>query len=54
MRQDSTTCGQEIHIEAKELVTKCYNNLAACLLARESSTKEDFMRAVSYCDNVNI
>jgi len=33
-------------------MTKCYNNLAACLLARDSNTKEDFMRAVFYCDNV--
>nr|CAD2162780.1 unnamed protein product [Meloidogyne enterolobii] len=52
IRQDSTTCGQEILTEAKELMTKCYNNLAACLLARDSNTKEDFMRAVFYCDNV--
>ncbi|CAK5084428.1 unnamed protein product [Meloidogyne enterolobii] len=52
IRQDSTTCGQEILTEAKDLMTKCYNNLAACLLARDSNTKEDFMRAVFYCDNV--
>lgn len=51
-RLDSTTRGQEIHNEAKELMTKCYNNLAICLLARGSNTKEDFMRAVFYCDNV--
>lgn len=52
IRQDSTTRGQEIHTEAKELMTKCYNNLAACLLARDSNTRDDFLRAVFYCDNV--
>lgn len=33
-------------------MNKSYNNLVACLLARDSNRKEDYIRAVSYCDNV--
>jgi hypothetical protein len=42
----------ELKKEAHDLVAKCYNNLAQCILNGPPRQKEDYMRAVYYCDSV--
>lgn len=32
-RMDSTTRGEEMKVEALDLISKCYNNLAACIVS---------------------
>jgi tetratricopeptide (TPR) repeat protein len=51
-RIDSTTRGEEMKEEAKTLIAKCYNNLAACILNGPPRKSDDYLRAASYCDNV--
>lgn len=38
--------------EAEDIISKCYNNLAACLLNGPERSKEDYLRAVEYTDKV--
>ncbi|TKR68125.1 hypothetical protein L596_024154 [Steinernema carpocapsae] len=35
-----------------EVVSKCYNNLAACILARSDRKPSDYERAIEYCKKV--
>jgi len=51
-RMDSTTRGEEMKLEALELISKCYNNLAACIVNGPTRSKEDYIRATTYCDKV--
>lgn len=51
-RLDSTTRGEEMKEEARDLISKCYNNLAACILNGPPRQAEDYLRAAGYCDNV--
>ena len=53
LRMDSTSRGEEIKQEALELISKCYNNLAACIVNGPVRKKDDYLRAVTYCDNVS-
>lgn len=52
-RLDSTTRGEEMKEEARDLIAKCYNNLAACILNGPPRQPEDYLRAADYCDNVS-
>uniref|UniRef100_A0A915D9R9 Tetratricopeptide repeat protein 9C n=1 Tax=Ditylenchus dipsaci TaxID=166011 RepID=A0A915D9R9_9BILA len=38
--------------EGIELIAKCYNNLAACILNGPVRKQQDYLRAVTYCDKV--
>uniref|UniRef100_A0A915DWD3 Uncharacterized protein n=1 Tax=Ditylenchus dipsaci TaxID=166011 RepID=A0A915DWD3_9BILA len=38
--------------EGLDLLSKCYNNLAACIINGPSRKPEDYLRAVFYCDQV--
>ncbi|VDD89751.1 unnamed protein product [Enterobius vermicularis] len=51
-RLDSTIRGDSIKQEAADLVMKCYNNLAACILNGPARREEDYLRAAEYCDKV--
>jgi len=51
-RMDSTTRGEEMKQEALELISKAYNNLAACIVNGPPRKKEDYLRAVFYCEKV--
>ncbi|MFH4978872.1 hypothetical protein AB6A40_005581 [Gnathostoma spinigerum] len=51
-RLSSTSRGEDMKAEANEIITKCYNNLAACILKGSSRTVDDYMRAIAYCDKV--
>uniref|UniRef100_A0A915CTA0 Uncharacterized protein n=1 Tax=Ditylenchus dipsaci TaxID=166011 RepID=A0A915CTA0_9BILA len=52
LRIDSTSRGEEMKQEATSLIIKCYNNLAACIVNGPPRQKDDYMRAVYYCDKV--
>ncbi|KAK0417850.1 hypothetical protein QR680_013241 [Steinernema hermaphroditum] len=43
---------ENIKKEASHVVAKCYNNLAACILARNDRKPSDYERAVDYCQRV--
>jgi len=51
-RMDSTTRGEEMKVEALDLISKCYNNLAACIVNGPTRSKDDYLRATTYCDKV--
>jgi len=43
--------GEKLQIEANDLIAKCYNNLAACIINGPPRQKDDYLRAVFYCDS---
>lgn len=52
LRIDSTSRGEEMKQESMDLISKCYNNLAACIVNGPPRQKDDYLRAVFYCDKV--
>ncbi|KAI1720060.1 tetratricopeptide repeat protein 9A [Ditylenchus destructor] len=52
LRIDSTSRGEEMKQEANDLIFKCYNNLAACILNGPPRQKADYLRAADYCNKV--
>ncbi|KAI1727670.1 tetratricopeptide repeat protein 9A [Ditylenchus destructor] len=52
LRIDSTSRGEEMKQEANDLILKCYNNLAACILNGPPRQKDDYLRAADYCNKV--
>ena len=44
--------GEKLQNEANDLIAKCFNNLAACIINGPLRQKDDYLRAVSYCDSV--
>jgi hypothetical protein len=39
-------------MEGQQLMSKCYNDLAACIINGLARKHEDYLRAVLYCDQV--
>uniref|UniRef100_A0A0N5AZM4 TPR_REGION domain-containing protein n=1 Tax=Syphacia muris TaxID=451379 RepID=A0A0N5AZM4_9BILA len=50
---DSTSRGKFIKAEAADLMIKCYNNLAACIIYGPNRKEEDYLRAVLMQDKNN-
>lgn len=53
-RIDSTSRGEEMKQEAASLIAMCYINLSACIVNGPVRKRDDYMRAVYYCDKVRV